>query len=96
MVRNIPRSVQVGLLPLVVIPLGAGIGWELANLSEQISGLAIGYISAAIGGAICFGWFLLQVVFGLGEFLDAFVPRATESKNPAQPNSAALSQKEKV
>jgi hypothetical protein len=85
MIRDIPRSVQILLLFLLAVLLGAGIGWQLATVIERISGLAIGYISAAIGGAICFGWFVFQGLCLLSEFLGAFRPQPNESKVPAQP-----------
>ncbi|TQF37295.1 hypothetical protein UNPF46_20230 [Bradyrhizobium sp. UNPF46] len=42
----------VGLFILVLLPMGAGIGWGLARLLEHISGLSVGYISAVVGGVV--------------------------------------------
>ena len=96
MIQNIPRAALILLLFLVAISLGAGIGWELAGLSERVSGLAIGYISALIGGAVSSLWLLVQIAGGAAEFWDFFVPRANRSKMPVRPNAAGLGQKEKV
>jgi hypothetical protein len=91
MIRKIPRSVLVALL-LMMIPLGAGIGWELAGLSERVSGRPVADVSAAIGGAICLLWFLLGVV---GDFRYLF-SGTTKSKVPVRPNAAVLGQKEEA
>ena len=89
MIRTIPRSVLVSLSLFGMVLLGAGIGWGLAVLSERLSGLAIGYISAAIGGAICaFGLFLWSAL----DVMDLF---SFEMDKPTRPNAVAAGQKEK-
>jgi hypothetical protein len=96
MIRNVPKAARILPLFLVAVALAAGIGWELAALSERVTGLAIGYIGALIGGAVCFLWLLFQILFGVGEFWNAFAPRANTSKMPVQPKAPVLGQKEKA
>lgn len=91
MIRNIPRSVLVALV-LMMVPLGAGIGWELAGLSERVSGRPIAEVSAAIGGVICLGWFVLGVVCDFRYLFSG----TTKSKVPVRPNVAAPGQKEEA
>ena len=89
MIRNIPKIVLFLPSLVGVVLLGAGFGWELAGLVERLSGLAIGYISAAIGGVICalglFVWFALHI-WDLFSFV---------TNKPARPNAVVAGQKEK-
>jgi hypothetical protein len=59
--------VLVGLFILVLMPIGAGIGWGLAVLAEHVSGLSIGYISAVVGGIVGPLW---AILWGAGELSD--------------------------
>jgi len=92
MFRNVSRPVLVGLFVLVLMPVGAGIGWGLAVLVEHISGVSIGYISAVLGGVVCT---LGAILWGVGEASD-LAAIFTGVRIPPRPHWLPPDEKEEV
>ncbi|AMA57996.1 hypothetical protein [Bradyrhizobium sp. CCGE-LA001] len=93
MFENVPRPVLVGLFIVVLLPIGAGIGWGLAVLLEHLSGLSIGYVSAVVGSVVCA---LVTVLWGIGQATEllGLATIFTAVRIPPRPNWLPPDEKE--